>query len=110
MKVIIVIMYHFIDDSKVAFPFYLAENFNGYKEAMQSVLRFAKDQFGENFGGFLVGLGGLAMAFHYETLSYEADINVPGVLVIGSPVLCKSKAVELLLSILGMGDDASVGG
>eukprot|EP00794_Sanderia_malayensis_P008447 gene8447-9349_t len=35
---------------------------------------------------------------------YKVKINIPALLVIGSPVSCKSKAVELLMATLGMLD------
>eukprot|EP00794_Sanderia_malayensis_P001654 gene1654-1841_t len=48
------------------------------------------------------------MAFHYNALCEEALLNIPGVLIIGSPVSCKSNAVDLILALLGI-PDASVG-
>ena len=76
--------------------------------ALKRVINFASEAFSENFGGFLLGLGGLAMAFHYETLS-KANVSVPAVMVVGSPVSSKSKTVELILSMIGVTEDSSVG-
>eukprot|EP00794_Sanderia_malayensis_P001671 gene1671-1861_t len=51
----------------------------------------------KNYGGFLLALGGLAMAFNLEKLAYKAKINIPALLVIGSPVSCKNLTCAGLL-------------
>ncbi len=81
----------------------------GARDAIRKVVLFMKSEMGSNYEASLLLMARMIMSVHFDKLSNEEKVKVPATFVVGDPISCKSKALDLVLAFTGHNESSSIG-